>query len=111
MEPQPSETFVRIGKVEDVPPGQSRAVKVQGKTIALFNVDGSFFAINNVCPHKGGPLHKGKVKGYVVGCPWHDLQFDVRTGFGTDGGGYCVASYDVQIQDGEIVVSSVCREL
>ena len=111
MEPQPSEKFVRIGKVEDVPPGQSRAVKVQGKTIALFNVSGSLFAINNVCPHKGGPLHKGKVKGYVVGCPWHDLQFDVRTGFGTDGGGYCVASYDVQIQDGEIVVSSVCRAL
>ncbi len=103
--------FVRIGKVEDVPPGASKAVKVNGKTIALFNVSGTFFAINNICPHQGGPLHKGKLKGYVVGCPWHDLQFDVRNGFGTDGGGQCVATYDVQVRDGEIFVSSACREL
>ncbi len=111
MKPQPSENFVRIGKSEDFPPGQSKAVKVKGKTLALFNVSGTFFAINNICPHKGGPLHKGKLKGHVVGCPWHDLQFDVRNGFGTDGGGYCVASYDVLLQDGEIFVRSTCREL
>lgn len=111
MTPQLSETFVLVGKVEDIPPGQSKAVKVHGRTIALFHVSGRFFAINNICPHKGGPLAKGKLKGYVVGCPWHDLQFDVRTGFGTDGGGYCVASYDVRVQDGEVFVSSQCRAL
>ncbi len=110
MESQPSGNFVPIGKAEDFPPGKSKAVKVKSKTIALFNVSGTFFAINNICPHKGGPLHKGKLKGYVVGCPLHDLQFDVRNGFGTDGGGYCVASYDVRVQDGEIFVSSTCRE-
>lgn len=111
MKSQLADRFVCIGKEEDVPPGRSKAVKVKGKTIALFNVSGTFFAINNICPHKGGPLAKGKLKGYVVGCPWHDLQFDVRTGFGTDGGGYCVASYEVRVQDGEIFVSSKCREL
>ncbi len=105
----PSDPFVCIGKAADFPQGKSAAVKVKGKTIALFNVSGTFFAINNICPHQGGPLHKGKVKGYVVGCPWHDLQFDVRNGFGTDGGGHCVASYDVRVQDGEIFVSSTCR--
>ena len=110
MESQPSDNFVPIGKAEDFPSGKSKAVKVKSKTIALFNVSGTFFAINNICPHKGGPLHKGKLKGYVVGCPLHDLQFDVRNGFGTDGGGYCVASYDVRVQDGEIFVSSTCRE-
>jgi len=104
MGSQPSENFVRIGKAEDFPPGQSKAGKVKGKTIALFNVSGTFFAINNICPHKGGPLAKGKLKGYVVGCPWHDLQFDVRSGFGTDGVGYGVASYEGWVQDGEIFV-------
>ncbi len=111
MESLLSEDFVCIGKVEDFPPGTSKSVKVGRKTVALFHVSGKFFAINNICPHEGGPLAKGKLKGYIVGCPWHDLQFDVRTGFGTEGGGYCVASYDVQVRDGEIFIRSTCREL
>jgi len=102
--------FIAVGRVEDIPDGTSRVVKVKGKTIALFNVSGKFFAINNICPHEGGPLAKGKLKGFVIGCPWHDLQFDVRSGFGTDGGGYCVASYDVRIKDDEVLVSSRCRD-
>lgn len=109
MEPQSSDEFVYVGKVEDVPHGTSKTVKVKNKTIALFHVSGNFFAINNICPHEGGPLAKGKLKGYVVGCPWHDLQFDVRNGFGTDGGGYCVASYDVRVQDDAIFISASCR--
>ena len=111
MEPLLSDDFVCIGHVEDFPDGTSKAVRVKNKTIALFHVSGHFFAINNICPHEGGPLTKGKLKGYVVGCPWHDLQFDVRTGFGTDGGGYCVASYDVRVRDGEVFIRSLCREL
>ena len=101
------ENFVAVGRIQEIPEGSSRVVKVNGKTIALFNVAGKFFAINNICPHEGGPLAKGRLKGFVVGCPWHDLQFDVRSGFGTDGGGYCVASYDVQIRDDEIFVLSL----
>lgn len=110
MNSQSLENFVLVGRVDEIPEGTSRVVKVKGKTIALFHVAGKFFAINNICPHEGGPLHKGKLKGYVVGCPWHDLQFDVRSGYGTDGGGYCVASYDVKIKDNEIYVSSQCRD-
>ncbi|MDT7044190.1 Rieske (2Fe-2S) protein [Candidatus Nitronereus thalassa] len=104
------EEFVAVGRIGDIPDGSSRVVKVGGKTVALFNVSGKFFAINNICPHEGGPLAKGKLKGYVIGCPWHDLQFDVRSGFGTDGGGYCVASYDVKVKEDEIYVSSRCRD-
>ena len=110
MNSQPLENFISVGRVEDFQEGTSRVVKVNGKTIALFLVAGKFFAINNICPHEGGPLAKGKLKGFVVGCPWHDLQFDVRSGFGTDGGGYCVASYDVEVRDDEIYVSAQCRE-
>ena len=111
MKQSNEDEFVPVAQVQDIPPGTSRMVKVQGKTVALFNIDGTFHAINNICPHEGGPLAKGRVKGHVVSCPWHDLQFDVRNGFGTDGGGYCVASYDVRLKDDHVYVSSKCREM
>lgn len=105
------EEFIRIAHVDDVPSGQGRVVKVHGKTVALFKVAGRFYAINNICPHEGGPLAKGRIKGHVVSCPWHDLQFDVRNGFGTDGGGYCVASYEVRVEGDHICVSLRPREI
>jgi len=80
-----SETgFIRVAPVEEIPAGQGRVFKVLGKSVALFNVAGRFYAINNICPHEGGPLAKGRIKGHVVSCPWHDLQFDVRNGCGTE---------------------------
>lgn len=103
--------YVPVLRVEDLAPGHGRTVKIGGKTIAVFNVRGHFFAINNICPHQGGPLVKGKLKGYVVSCPWHDLQFDVRNGFGADGGGQCVASYKVRTRDGHVLVSTKTRDV
>lgn len=96
--------FIPVAQVDEIPAGQGRVFKVHGKSVALFNVEGRFYAINNICPHEGGPLAKGRIKGHVVSCPWHDLQFDVRSGFGTDGGGYCVASYEVRINGDQICV-------
>lgn len=101
---QRQDGFLAVARVEDIPPGKGRAVKVAGKTVALFQVDGRVFAINNICPHEGGPLAKGRLKGFVVSCPWHDLQFDIRSGYGTDGGGYCVVCYDVKVIDGYVYV-------
>lgn len=98
------EGFHPVARVEDVPPGQSKVVKINNRAIALFNVDGKYFAIHDLCPHEGGPLHEGRVKGFVVSCPWHDLAFDIRNGQGTDGGGYCVGSYEVRVEEGEILV-------
>lgn len=98
------EGFHSAGSVEDIPPGRSKVVSINNRAIALFNVDGQYFAIHNICPHEGGPLSEGRVKGFVVSCPWHDLAFDIRNGQGTDGGGYCVGSYEVRVLDGEIFV-------
>jgi nitrite reductase (NADH) small subunit len=98
--------FQMVGRVDDIAPGTARIVQVNGKAVALFNVDGRFYAISNTCPHEGGPLAEGRLKGCVVTCPWHDLAFDVRTGHGTDGGGYCVGSYEVRIQGPEVFVGS-----
>ncbi len=96
--------FQFVARVDEVPAGHAKVVMVNGKPIALFNVDGAFYAIYNVCPHEGGPLAEGRLKGYVVSCPWHDLAFDVRNGQGTDGGGYCVGSYEVRVEGQDVFV-------
>jgi nitrite reductase (NADH) small subunit len=96
--------FQRVAQIEDIPPGTSKVVEVHAKSIAVFNVAGVFYAIYNVCPHEGGPLGEGHLKGCVVSCPWHDLAFDVRNGRATDGGGYCVGSYEVDVRGREIFV-------
>ena len=72
--------FVRVAKASDVGPGQSRSVQVKDKLIALFNVGGQFFALDNTCSHRGGPLGEGKVSGHQVTCPFHGARFDLRTG-------------------------------
>jgi len=72
--------FVRTVKVDEVPPGSVREVVVEGKAIALANIDGSFYAINNTCLHRGGPLAEGPLEGKIVTCPWHGWQYDMTTG-------------------------------
>jgi len=63
------EGFQRVAGLNEVAPGQSKVVKVNDRAIALFNIDGKFYAIHNLCPHEGGPLNEGRLKGYVVACP------------------------------------------
>ena len=70
----------RVASVNDVPPGSSKEVIVGGRVVALFNVEGTFHALDGVCPHAGGPLGEGTLAGSVITCPWHGWQFDVTTG-------------------------------
>ena len=72
--------FVKVAMTNELEPGQARLVEVKGKKVALFNVDGQFFALDNTCTHKGGPLAEGECSGHEVTCPWHGATFDVRTG-------------------------------
>jgi len=72
--------FVKVATTNEIEPVQARLVDVQGKRIALFNVDGTFFALDSTCTHKGGPLTEGEISGHKVTCPWHGARFDVRTG-------------------------------
>lgn len=72
--------FVKVAKTEDLAPGQGKMVEAGGKTIALFNVDGDYYAIDDTCTHKGGPLCEGELDGKEVTCPWHGAVFDVTTG-------------------------------
>ena len=72
--------FLKAAMTEDVPAGRGKMVGVGGKHIALFNVDGTYYAVDDTCPHKGGPLSDGEVKGGKVTCPWHGATFDLITG-------------------------------
>ena len=71
---------VRVADVSDVPPGSSKEVLADDQVVALFNVDGKFYALDGVCPHAGGPLGEGTLRGTIVTCPWHGWQFDVSSG-------------------------------
>jgi 3-phenylpropionate/trans-cinnamate dioxygenase ferredoxin component len=72
--------FVKVGTKGDPAPGHGKQVEVGGKKIALFNVDGAYYAIDDTCTHRGGPLSEGELSGAEVTCPWHGAVFDVKTG-------------------------------
>ncbi len=96
---------VTVGQVEDVPPGRGATVELDnGKELALYNVGGKFFAIENFCPHKGAPLADGRLCGHMVECDWHGWRFDVRTGECTNRNSPAVQSYEVRIEAGWIKI-------
>jgi nitrite reductase/ring-hydroxylating ferredoxin subunit len=78
--------------------------EVNGKTIAVFNVEGTYYAIDNTCVHRGGPLGEGEVEGQVVTCPWHGWQFNVTTGACVNNPSARVDSYQVKVEGADIKV-------
>jgi len=72
--------YVKVAKAGEIEPGTAKLVQVGDKKIALFNVDGSYYAIDDTCTHRGGPLSDGMLDGKHVTCPWHGAIFDVTTG-------------------------------
>ena len=73
-------TLFKVASTGTLTPGKATCAEVLGQRIAVFNVDGTVYAINDVCPHAGGPLSEGFVKGTTVACPWHGAEFDLGTG-------------------------------
>ena len=72
--------YVKVAVADDIEPDHGKLVEVQGKKIALFNVDGKYYAIDDTCTHRGGPLSEGIVVGEEVTCPWHGAKFKTSTG-------------------------------
>ena len=97
--------YVPVLSVAELLPGQAAEVTVGGKAVALFNVGGTFHAITNLCPHRGGPLGQGFVEGSQVSCPWHNWTFDVTTGENVASADLKVARYEVRVEDGQVCVS------
>ena len=73
--------LVAVARAEELPDGRGATVELEGgRELALYNVAGRFYAVENFCPHKGAPLAEGNLCGHTVECDWHGWRFDVRTG-------------------------------
>ena len=93
---------VRVASVGEVPPGEGRVVEAEGRGLALFNVDGRYFVLDNSCPHRGGPLGEGDLEGPTVTCPWHAWRWDVTTGANVNNPAVRVANLPVSV-DGDAI--------
>ncbi|MEE8110026.1 MAG: nitrite reductase (NAD(P)H) small subunit [bacterium] len=98
--------FVRVGALEDFPEGQGRIVSAARKPIAVFKVDGRIYAVNNICPHMGGPIGAGQVEGAVVSCPYHNMRFELDTGLSADAFGHSLQTYTVKVEGGDVWVDA-----
>ena len=103
--------WIEIGPVEDIPRQGARVVKTAAGDIALFRtVDGEVFALQDKCPHKGGPLSQGIVSGKRVACPLHDWKIALDTGIAMAPDHGCAARYPVKVSEGKVSLSLVADE-
>jgi nitrite reductase/ring-hydroxylating ferredoxin subunit len=93
---------IAVAKLADIQPGGSLIVEAEGISVALFNVDGTIYALDNSCPHAGGPLGEGYLENDVVVCPWHRWRYCVRTGHKVGNPEITVPCYGVETQGDQI---------
>ena len=96
--------FVTVAKVSEVMEGEGKVVNAEGKDIAIFNVESEFYAIDNACRHKGGPLGEGMLDGTIVTCPWHHWKYNIKTGVSPVNPQVKVDTYEVKVEGGEIKI-------
>jgi ferredoxin-NADP reductase/nitrite reductase/ring-hydroxylating ferredoxin subunit len=100
-----SEDFVKVSDTKEIQPSQMKAVEVGNEIICVVNVEGKYYAIDNICTHEGGPLADGTLEGYEVECPWHGSKFDVRTGEVTNPPASAPEpAYEVKVEGNDILV-------
>jgi nitrite reductase/ring-hydroxylating ferredoxin subunit len=97
--------FIEVARLDQVQPGTGMSFTVAGKEVALFNVDGTIYAMEDSCLHKGASLGTGQIEGKVVTCRAHGWRYDVTTGSTMNVPGYGVASYPAKVVDGKILVA------
>ena len=116
-----------IGTLEDYPPGSKKCIEIEGKSIGIFNINGQLYALRNVCPHQGAPLCEGSItpwmtasrpyqfeyerEGEIIRCPWHQWEFDIKTGcmivdpkLRTKTYDVTVESYDISVNSGKVIL-------
>ena len=96
--------FVGVGRVSDFAPGAGKMVVVAGRHVALFRLGDEFFAIDNLCLHRAGPLCDGQIDNGVVTCPWHGWSYEIRTGTMVQDPRVGVSRHDVQIDGDQVSV-------
>jgi len=108
--------WVQTARCEDIPLREARSVKFGDREIAIFNLGDRFLAVDNRCPHKGGPLSDGIVSGSTVVCPLHTRKVDLETGnvLNAPDPPQCVAAFRTRVEDGvislELPVKTAAKE-
>ena len=97
--------FTRVASASEIPAGTGKVVQAGGKTLAVFNCDGTFYATENACKHRGGPLGEGSLSGTTVTCPWHGWEYDVTTGACQTDDAIKVQKFDVKVQGDDVLVA------
>ena len=95
---------IRVAAVSEVPPGTAKEVMAGDQVVALFNADGTFYALDGVCPHAGGPLGEGTLRGTTITCPWHGWQFDVTNGQNCLNRRMAHKSFPVKVEGNDVFV-------
>ena len=99
-------SFVKVTKVDELPPGERIVIEVDEHFIAVFNIGGQFYAIADLCTHDDGPLADGEVRGHIIECPRHSATFDLRNGAAlTSPAVKPVPSYMVKVQGNDVLVN------
>ncbi len=97
--------LTKVAKTSEIPVGTGKVVEAGGKTIAVFNCEGSFYAVENACKHRGGPLGEGSLSGTSVTCPWHGWEYDVASGACATDASITVQTFSVAVEGDDIVVA------
>ena len=96
----------RVASRADIPEGTGTTVDLAGKKLALFNVGGKFYAIDNECKHRGGPLGEGTLDDTAVTCPWHGWEYDVTTGVNLADEKVKLGCYAVKLEGDDILIEN-----
>jgi len=96
--------FMKVASTNELSPGQCKVAQAGAKTVALYNVEGKLYALDNTCLHRGGPLGEGSITGTVVTCPWHGWQYDVTNGKCMANPSMAVATFSLKVEGDSIMV-------
>ncbi|MBD3226544.1 MAG: Rieske 2Fe-2S domain-containing protein [Caldithrix sp.] len=99
--------FIKVAKMSDLQPGEKMEVDYDEESVALFNIDGSFYAIRNECTHEYSTLVDGELEGDEIICPLHDARFNVKTGQETAPAFEPVETFEVKIDGDDILIAPV----
>jgi len=108
MDSEKIELPLELIKADQIPEGQATVITIPGGIqIALFKLHGRIYALDNACPHMGGPLGEGEIEGDVVTCPWHGWQFDIKNGTNINDLGDNATSLKISVRDGSVYLDEL----
>ncbi len=99
--------WLDVASVAELTPGTRRVIDMDGVAVAVFNLDGEYFAIQDICPHDGGDLANGELEGEVIICPRHGARFSIKTGTVLGPPAYeDIRTFPVRVEGGRVQVMS-----